>query len=161
MPLAQATWAVSASRSPAPTPNILDLALPYRCPPAARGLLPSLPGRYPVRWARPSTLADCASSKLPAGVVSGGGGGMRPSAQGPGSASGVPHRPLLAQLPMSSCACAVKVADLGPSSLGSAEGCLNAGAAYRPPTATGVLRDIMRKVGRVKGMSASPFAVAG
>ncbi|PNW81954.1 hypothetical protein CHLRE_06g267800v5 [Chlamydomonas reinhardtii] len=103
--------------------------------------------RYPVRWARPSTLADCASSKLPAGVVSGGGGGMRPSAQGPGSASGVPHRPLLAQLPMSSCACAVKVADLGPSSLGSAEGCLNAGAAYRPPTATGVLRDIMRKEG--------------
>eukprot|EP00198_Chlamydomonas_reinhardtii_P006915 XP_001696251.1 mitochondrial substrate carrier protein [Chlamydomonas reinhardtii] len=110
-------------------------------------LLSRLPGRYPVRWARPSTLADCASSKLPAGVVSGGGGGMRPSAQGPGSASGVPHRPLLAQLPMSSCACAVKVADLGPSSLGSAEGCLNAGAAYRPPTATGVLRDIMRKEG--------------
>ncbi|KAG2435585.1 hypothetical protein HYH02_011878 [Chlamydomonas schloesseri] len=103
--------------------------------------------RYPVRWARPSTLADCASSKLPAGAVSGCGSGVRPAAQGPGSAVGAPHRPLLATLPMSSCACAVKVADLGPGSLGSAEGCLSAAAPYRPPTATGVLRDILRKEG--------------
>ncbi|KXZ45776.1 hypothetical protein GPECTOR_50g569 [Gonium pectorale] len=40
----------------------------------------------------------------------------------------------------------VKVADLGPSNLGSAERCANS-APFRPASATGVLRDIVRKEG--------------
>ncbi|KAG2502143.1 hypothetical protein HYH03_000630 [Edaphochlamys debaryana] len=107
--------------------------------------VPSCQLRLPVRWARNPSLSDC-QSRLPTSVAAGNGGGGGPPAQ-PGSAAAAYLRRLsLGQVPMSSCACAMKVADLGPSALAASERCAN-GAAYRPATTTGVLGDILRKEG--------------
>ncbi|PNH06132.1 hypothetical protein TSOC_007539, partial [Tetrabaena socialis] len=111
--------------------------------------------RHPVRWARPTSLADCqprwhppASPGTPA--ATGRLGPLGPAAHGC-SASQLQLRPALrlGHLPMSSCACALRVADLGSASVGewcaSGRGGGGGSSAYHPVTVSGVLRDIVRK----------------
>ncbi|GIM09419.1 hypothetical protein Vretimale_13282, partial [Volvox reticuliferus] len=103
--------------------------------------------RFPVRWARLSSLSECQSFKLPVDATTGCmGPAGGPGGNGLSTASHLPRRLLLGQLPMSSCACALKVADLGPELLGAPERCHNA-RMYRPVTASAVLGEIVQKEG--------------
>ncbi|EFJ52939.1 mitochondrial substrate carrier [Volvox carteri f. nagariensis] len=100
---------------------------------------------------RPSSLSKCQSARLPSKLAEGCMGAAAGPPGGSGglaAASQLPRRLLMSgQLPMSSCACALKVADLGPERLGAAERCAEAARLYRPVSASGVLRDIVRKEG--------------
>ncbi|GLI70232.1 hypothetical protein VaNZ11_015081 [Volvox africanus] len=110
-------------------------------------LLSRNPHRFPVRWARLSSLSECQSLKLPVDATTGCmGPGGGPGSSGLSTASHLPRRLLLGQLPMSSCACAVKVTDLGPERLGAPARCHNA-QMYRPVTASAVLAEIVHKEG--------------
>lgn len=92
-----------------------------------------------MRWARPASLAD-ATSRFPSPCSIGS------TTQHSGAPASQLHRSaLLGQLPMSSCACALKVQDLDPEVLRLSQRCLS-GTPFRPATATGVLRDMVAKV---------------
>jgi hypothetical protein len=105
--------------------------------------------RHPVRWARPPSLSTVASAtpQLPAkaaGVAHSPVGCAAATLPGLSHASGRPQLMGSGRLPMSSCACALKVSHLNSSVV---EHCLGpAEAPYRPPTSLGVLRDILRRV---------------
>ncbi|GIL59692.1 hypothetical protein Vafri_14424 [Volvox africanus] len=110
--------------------------------------LTCLLSRFPVRWARLSSLSECQSLKLPVDATTGcmGPAGQPSGSSGLSTASHLPRRLLLGQLPMSSCACALKVTDLGPERLGALARCHNA-RMYRPVTASAVLGEIIHKEG--------------
>ncbi|GLC40983.1 hypothetical protein PLESTB_000960100 [Pleodorina starrii] len=113
-------------------------------------LLSRAPNRFPVRWSQPSALSEC-HPKLPTGCMSTGIGPAAAASAAGAAPHLLPRRPLPGQLPAamsSACACALRVADLGPDHLGThhPDRCANA-RAYRPVTASGVMRDIVRKEG--------------